>query len=83
MTEVATLKQVLSEAEKKAGTERTEREKHEARVGEVQQELQALVKKHETLELDLKTRESELARPLRAQSVPRLKPKRPSRKLRR
>ena len=30
-------------------------------MGEVQQELQALVKKHETLELDSKTRESELA----------------------
>ena len=38
-TEVATLKQALSEAESKAATERTEREKQEARVGEVQQEL--------------------------------------------
>ena len=61
MTEVATLKQALSEAENKAAKERTEREKQEARVGDVQQELQALVKKHETLELDSKTRESELA----------------------
>ena len=52
MTEVATLKQALSEAENKAAQERTEREKQEARVGEVQQELQALVKKHETLEFD-------------------------------
>src|SRR3954463_2026119 len=60
-TEVASLKQVLSEAENKAAKERTEREKQEARVGEVQQELQALVKKHETLELDSKTQESELA----------------------
>src|SRR3954471_10328463 len=60
-TEVATLRQAMSEAEKRAATERTEREKHEARVGEVQQELQALVKKHETLELDSKTRESVLA----------------------
>src|SRR3954471_21515446 len=60
-TEVATLRQAMSEAEKRAATERTEREKHEARVGEVQQELQALVKKHETLQLDSKTRESELA----------------------
>src|SRR3954463_1179461 len=60
-TEVASLKQVLSEAENKAAKERTEREKQESRVGEVQQELQALVKKHETLELDSKTRESELA----------------------
>ena len=60
-TEVATLEQALSEAENKAAKERTEWEKKEARVGEVHQELQALVKKHETLELDSKTRESELA----------------------
>ena len=60
-TEVATLKQALTKAEDKAAKERTEREKHEARVGEVQQELQALVKNHETLELDSKTREYELA----------------------
>ena len=60
-TEVATLKQALSEAEDKAAKERTKRERQEARVGEVQQELQALVTKHEALELDSKTRESELA----------------------
>ena len=35
MTEVAALKEALSEAEDKAAKERTEREKHEARVGEV------------------------------------------------
>ena len=55
-TKVATLKQALSQAEEKAAQERTERERHEARVGEVQQELQALVTKHEALELDLKMR---------------------------
>ena len=60
-TEVATLKQTLTMAEDKAAKERTEREKQEARVGEVQQELQALVTKHKALELDSKTRESELA----------------------
>ena len=54
-TEVATLKQALSEAENKASKECTERERHEARVGGVQQELHALVMKHEALELDLKT----------------------------
>ena len=59
--EVATLKKALSEAKNKAAKERTERERQEARVGEVQQELHALVTKHEALELDLKTRESELA----------------------
>ena len=61
MAEVATLKQVLSEAEDKAAKERTERERQEARVGEVQQELQALVSKQEALEHDSKTRGSELA----------------------
>ena len=65
-TEVATLKQALSEAEDKATKERTKQQKHEARVGEVQQELQALVKKHEALELDSKTRESELAAALKS-----------------
>ena len=39
MTEVATLKQALSEAENKAAKEHLERAKQEARVGEVQQEL--------------------------------------------
>ena len=61
MTEVVTLKQALTKAEDTAAKERPEREKHEARVGEVQQELQALVVKHEALERDSKTRESELA----------------------
>ena len=37
--EVATLRQALSEAEDKAAKERTEQERHEAWVGEVQQEL--------------------------------------------
>ena len=58
---VATLKQAMLEAEKRAATERTEREKYEAQVGKVRQELQALMKKHESLELDSKTRASELA----------------------
>ena len=60
-SEVATLKQALVEAEKRAATERTKREKYEAEVGKVRQELQALMKKHESLELDSKTRASELA----------------------
>ena len=59
-TEVATLKQALTKAEDKAAKERTEREKHEARGGEVQQELQALVTEHKALELDSKTGEPEL-----------------------
>ena len=48
-TEVATLKKALSEAEDKAAKERIEREKQEARVGEVQQELEALAKKTRVL----------------------------------
>ena len=63
-TEVATLKKALSEAKDKAAKERIEREKQEARVGEVQQELQALVQKHESLERDSKTQGSELAKAL-------------------
>ena len=61
MTEVATLKEAVAAAKRNAAVERTEREKQEARVAEVQQELQDLVKKHEILERDSKTRESELA----------------------
>ena len=60
-TEVATLKEAVSKAEDSAALDCTEREKQEARVAEVRQELQALVEKHEGLERDSKTRESELA----------------------
>ena len=58
---MATLKEAVAAAERNAAAECTEREKQEARVAEVQQELQDLVKKHESLERDSKTRESELA----------------------
>ena len=61
-TEVAALKKALSEAEDKAAKERTEREKQEARVGEVQQELQDAVKKCESLERNIADQESELAK---------------------
>ena len=59
--EVATLKEAVSVAERNAAAERAEREKQEARVAVVRQELQALMEKHESLERDSKTRESELA----------------------
>ena len=59
--EVATLKEAVSKAEISAAWERTKREKQEAWVAEVRQELQALMEKHESLERDSKTRESELA----------------------
>ena len=58
---MATLKEAVSKAESNAAAERAEQEKQEAWVAEVRQELQALVEKHESLERDSKTRESELA----------------------
>ena len=61
---MAALKKALSEAEYKAAMERIEREKKDARVGEVQQELQELGKKFESLERDFKTKESELVKAL-------------------
>ena len=54
-TEVAALKKALSEAEDKAAKERTKREKQEARVSKVQQELRDFVKKYDSLERDSKT----------------------------
>ena len=54
----------MSEAEAKAATERTEHEKQDAQVGEVQQELQEFGKKFESLEHDFKTQASELAKAL-------------------
>ena len=62
--EVASLKKALSEAEDKAALECKEREKQSARVGEVQQELQDLGKKCESMEHDLKAKEAELAKAL-------------------
>ena len=61
---MASLKKALSEAENKAAMERIEREKQDARVGEVKQELQELGKKFESLEHDFKTQASELAKAL-------------------
>ena len=58
---MAAPKKTLSEAEDKVDTEHIEREKQDARVGEVQQELQELGEKFESLECDFKTKESELA----------------------
>ena len=51
---MAALKKALTEAKDKAAKERAEREKQEAGVGEVQQELQEFVKKYESLEHDSK-----------------------------
>ena len=60
--EVETLKKALAEAKKKTAKERAVRGKHEARVCEVQQELQDTVKKCESLEHNLMDQEFELAK---------------------
>ena len=56
------LKNALAEAQKRAAKEQAARGKHEARVGEVQQELQDAVKKCESLERKISDQESELAK---------------------
>ena len=57
-----TLKKALAEAQERAAKEQAAREKHAARVGEVQQELQDAVKKCESLECNIADQESELAK---------------------
>ena len=61
-TEVEALKKELAEAKGKAAKEQATREKHEARDGEVQQELQDAVKKCESLEHNIADQETELAK---------------------
>ena len=62
MAEVATLKKALAKVEDKAAKERVSREKHEAQVGEAQQQLQGAIERFESLERDCKAQESELAK---------------------
>ena len=81
MTEVETLRKALSEAEDKAAKERTEHEKQEARVDEVQQELQDFIKNTSPWSVTLRRKSPSLLRPSRAREMPKLKPKRPSRRL--
>ena len=81
--EVATLKEAVAAVERNAAAERTEREKQAARVAEVQQELQDLVKKHESLIVTRRLKSLSLQRPLRVPKTVRPKPIRPSRRLRR
>ena len=68
MTEVEALKRAVAEAKKKAATERTLHEKHEARVIEAEQELQEAVRRCETLEQSLTEKESELTKARKATS---------------
>ena len=79
MTEVEALKKAGAEAEKKAAPEQAFREKHEARVIKVEQELQEAVRKCETLEQSLREKESELTKAHQATSDARGKPKAPCR----
>ena len=57
-----TLKAALAEAQKRAADEQSTHEKHKAWVGEVQQELEDVVKKCESLECKNADEESELAK---------------------
>ena len=52
----------MDEAEERAAKEQATRKKHEARIREVQQELQDAVKKCESLERDVLAQETELAK---------------------
>ena len=79
MSEVATLKQALVEAEKRAATERTEREKYEAQVGKVQQELQVLMKNMRVWSLTQRRERPSSRWLLKMPSLPRPNPRRPSR----
>ena len=79
-TEVVTPRKALSEADDKAAKERIEREKQEARVGEVQQELDALAKNTSHWILTLRRESPSLRRCSKAHGAPRLKPTRPSRR---
>ena len=79
MTEVEALKRAVAEGEKKAATERTLREKHEARVIKAEQELQEVISRCETLEQSLTEKESELTKARQATSDARGgNPKRPA-----
>ena len=61
-TKVETLKKALAEAQERAVKEQAAHEKHEAGVGEVQQDPQDAVKKCESLECNIVDQESELAK---------------------
>ena len=68
MTEAEALKRAVAEAEKKAATEQTLHEKHEARVIKAEQELQEAVSKCEALEQSLTEKEPELTKARQATS---------------
>ena len=65
-SEVEALKSSLAEAKKEEDEERTARQKHEARLDEVQQELTDAIRKCETLEHKVSDQESELVAALQS-----------------
>ena len=67
-----TLKAALAEAQKRAADEQAAHKKHEAGVGEVQKELQDVVKKCESLEHKNADQESELAKVRQSAQEPRV-----------
>nr|XP_020154960.1 transcriptional regulator ATRX homolog [Aegilops tauschii subsp. strangulata] len=65
-SEVEALKSALAKAKKEADEERTARQKHEARLDKVQQELTDAIRKCESLERGVSERDSELATALQS-----------------
>ena len=65
-SEVEALKSALAEAKKEADEERAARQKHEARLDEVQQELKDAISKCESLERKVSDQDSELATMIRS-----------------
>ena len=82
-TEVETLRKALAEAKEKAAKEQAAYEKHEARVGEVQQELQDAVRNASPWSATLQIKRPNSPRLARVHKRPGLKPRAPSRKSRR
>ena len=65
-SEVEALKSALAATKKEADEERTTRQKHEARLDEVQQELTNTIKKCESLECKVSDQESDLTAALQS-----------------
>ena len=75
---MAALKKALADAEDKAAKERASRERHEARVGEAQQELQSVIERFESLERNYKAQESKIGQgPPESAGCMSRRPKRP------
>ena len=79
---VATMKEAVAADERNAAAERTEQEKQEARVAEVQQELQDLVKNMRAWSVTRRLESLSLQWLLRVPKPLRPKPTRSSRRLR-